>query len=418
MENNRLDMTSTESFNTINDTTPVTVTFSEGSILWANSSSGGKNPSWRAHIRHGLNATTVFDAEKIIFEGTGEGLVRTDYSNVVTATGQRRANTFEEKSGTVCTVSAPTSPSSIDINAADTLARIEFLQRVRKIQTGLNSGVLLAEIAETIRMIRRPASSLRRGIDDYYGAAKERTRRVNDPGRKRKVLSDTWLEYSFGWKPLIGDIDSAAKRLAEPRHLIDRHYVTGAGRSQSFAKGGFITDTIAFGGGAGTYRYSRATTDTASVLYKGGVRLFDERPQREYRAWGLDSSNFIPTLWEVIPYSFLVDYFTNIGQLIDSATVGHFHHSWGARMTRREKTISIVGLSNLSSNSGGTITSTVIGRVATCPGYKCTRTMLHRDKTGLVSVGLRDFQFRVPGVEQPWKWLNIGALAAKRSVLK
>lgn len=54
--------------------------------------------------------------------------------------------------------------------------------------------------------------------------------------------------------------------------------------------------------------------------------MFKFAPEREVpdnRDWhtrmGLTIQEFVPTVWELIPYSFVVDYFTNIGDVVNYA---------------------------------------------------------------------------------------------------
>jgi hypothetical protein len=46
------------------------------------------------------------------------------------------------------------------------------------------------------------------------------------------------------------------------------------------------------------------------------------------RRVGFDVSNWLPTVWELIPYSFLVDYFVNIGEIVSAATLNSSSVLW------------------------------------------------------------------------------------------
>jgi hypothetical protein len=49
---------------------------------------------------------------------------------------------------------------------------------------------------------------------------------------------------------------------------------------------------------------------------------------------GLHPSNWLPTAWELLPYSFVYDYFANIGDIINAATVQQSDMTFGNRLIR------------------------------------------------------------------------------------
>jgi hypothetical protein len=52
------------------------------------------------------------------------------------------------------------------------------------------------------------------------------------------------------------------------------------------------------------------------------------------RNLGLDLSNFLPTVWELVPYSFVADYFSNIGDVVSGWSQGGRNVRWCMRTVR------------------------------------------------------------------------------------
>jgi hypothetical protein len=128
---------------------------------------------------------------------------------------------------------------------------------------------------------------------------------------------------------------------------------------------------------------------------------------------GVSLTNFAPTAWELIPYSFLVDYFSNIGNVIDTASLGTVYLSWGVRTERQffEYTSSAFDLYYpLNTDSH----ERFIHKSVNASGGRSYQQNFFRSPVGSVEVGILDLTFKIPGIDESRKWLNIGALAAKR----
>lgn len=148
-------------------------------------------------------------------------------------------------------------------------------------------------------------------------------RKVLGKGHKRRSdvpaaasnLSNYWLEYSYGWRPLLQDIYGAAELLANTYVINRPSVVTGVGKADksyplsSISRCGYVSTEWA------------TSICEAKVKYIIGYRVDDE-------AAALMSSTGItdPALlaWELLPYSFVMDWFVPVGTYLSnlSATRG------------------------------------------------------------------------------------------------
>jgi hypothetical protein len=146
------------------------------------------------------------------------------------------------------------------------------------------------------------------------------------------------------------------------------------------------------------------------VRYRGAV-VAENSPPSFPEQLGLSWSNLLPTVWELIPYSFLVDYFTNVGSVIDGISTGVVSLAWGCRSEVRESLSRIsteLARVSLDTNPGqGRWSGNVHGA-----GLIGQNRYVNRQSVNVISLGIGDFQFKLPGVST--KWLNIGALADLR----
>jgi hypothetical protein len=204
---------------------------------------------------------------------------------------------------------------------ADNRASAAFYKKLRATAVLFSGPTFLGELRETLHMIRRPASALYSSANGYLDALTRRKRA--SPKHWTKTISGLWLEHSFGWKPLINDVLDAAKAqralISQPRQKV----LSAGGKdvSNPFPVGVWGNGVYAAGTVGDNRMLARSRrVDSVIVRYKGKVKA-----QAEMTTWdkwalfGFTPSEFIPTAWELLPWSFLIDYFTNIGDILTSA---------------------------------------------------------------------------------------------------
>jgi hypothetical protein len=145
-----------------------------------------------------------------------------------------------------------------------------------------------------------------------------------------------------------------------------------------------------------------------TVKYYGAVRCKGEDDNLKMKDIGLDTSSFLPTVWNLIPYSFLVDYFTNIGTVIDAFSQRNVGLAWGARTQRRQTITSAVDVvCTIIPNP-----QHVLLRHSFSPGkFMVTETDVVRSP--IDSVPIPSIAFRMPGFST--KWINMAALGRTHS---
>jgi hypothetical protein len=256
-------------------------------------------------------------------------------------------------------------------------------------------------------MLKSPAHALRQSIDKYFRTVTKRARRTSR-GRQNAVVRETYLEYSFGWKPLINDINDIAKLVSGANDTYLKEIeATATVPIES------ISSKVQSGMSSMTIWFNYKTLGQVMVRYKGAVSASFEKPPSLAEFTGFGLSNFVPTIWNLIPYSFLVDYFTNIGNVIDAASLGSVRLAWGCRSERKSFQYQLGAGDSPFTNTPTTI---LIHKSVNLSGFHSEQSASTRSRVTSVSAGIADTQFRIPGVDQPWKWLNIGALASLRQL--
>lgn len=231
---------------------------------------------------------------------------------------------------TSSTISGPnlfgtTQSNAFSVMFRDSEGAVPFLASVRnkaydkfkEAATGESAqlGVLLAERKEAFGMIanrvlglRSSYRSLRRG--DFKGALKKLS---VDPKRKHRnkrraaahEVSGLWLEYWFGWSPTVQDIYSGCEVLTQDLP-VGRYSGTSGSRFDIFSED---KDT----------QPNWDTRERGLYLCKTGATVKLVNPDL-FLMSQLGLINPVSIAWEVVPFSFVVDWFTKLGSVIDATT--------------------------------------------------------------------------------------------------
>lgn len=310
---------------------------------------GVRQPKWRKIIRDGGNATTAMTAVWDSF-----------YSDPITASLEATftdgiSKHYREMNGELCfTTSGPSTAvptflaPTISSVKADNRARARFYKRLREVKVQFSGPTFLGEFREALRMIKRPAAALRDSMDRY--ASDLRKHKKGHPKQWksrdeiRKIAGGLWLEHTFGWKPLLNDIQSAVtayERLTPPvatRKIISVGDSDAIDRRPGLASLG-LWQTQGTANAQNGIFYMRKdlhrARESATVRFKGAITLQHETTHWDNLAlFGFTPSEFIPTAWELLPWSFLIDYFTNIGDVITAGVTDRTNIAFAQSTTR------------------------------------------------------------------------------------
>lgn len=185
-------------------------------------------------------------------------------------------------------------------------------------------GAAAAEGRETFDMVARRAMGLRRAYKQLRrGDFKKFLKELSvDPKRKHRSkvrsaaneASGLWLEYWFGWSPTANDIGNALLAMgSNPIIATVREF--GVGRQDLQEKSVSLGNGRSSGNGA----YMRRITSSGKVFVKQGA-TFKLENQNLFLANRLGLVNPLAIAWEVVPFSFVVDWFSNVGAYIESFT--------------------------------------------------------------------------------------------------
>jgi hypothetical protein len=130
----------------------------------------------------------------------------------------------------------------------------------------------------------------------------------------RKELANDYLVYQYGIKPLLGDIVGAAEHLAE--YVIRARPVKSNGHAQKTIVTEIIPPVDEWDGLRGKSVFCQSTVKIR-VKYGSIFGISDDLARQ---AAQLGFTNPANVVWELVPFSFVADWFLPIGDFLSSLT--------------------------------------------------------------------------------------------------
>lgn len=202
------------------------------------------------------------------------------------------------------------------------IARQRAWTKLSELQSGsFNGYAFLGEFSETVKLLKNPLKEsikLTRDLLSVRGKA------------SIKDFGDLWLQYRFGILPLLSDINEInqiIQQKAEERIRERYRFYGKASRSDTTQYQNGSPGFIAAG-----YGFTDKIYDAETIIRLGiQTSLLDGSSDSYSRALQtLDISKVLPGAWELVSWSFLIDYFVNVGSIISASSTSSTVLSWSS----------------------------------------------------------------------------------------
>lgn len=185
-------------------------------------------------------------------------------------------------------------------NTIDALHNRCYAKWLDKVRSAPQVGVDIAEYRQTLSLVQNILKGLKQPISNVAKAYKQYR---GNPGKQLlKDMPNVWLPWHFGVEPLIKDLHDLLERLAD------------RGKPQRVTAS--VSQTL-------NYSYGPTLGQTTAETYKQHVRISGlvTRVQDNLALWNdIGIVNPASIAWELVPYSFVVDWFYPVGAYVSSLT--------------------------------------------------------------------------------------------------
>jgi hypothetical protein len=186
-------------------------------------------------------------------------------------------------------------------------------------------GNAFAESRETGRMLAKSAMKLVKVIKAVKGGHWKTvldtlgiSKHVFIPG---KTVSEMWLEIQYGWKPLLKDIHDLDSTV---RHLLTRSHQIRVEAGAEWKDNRKYSEYL--------YGYEVATIDRCRTTF-----LATLTNEHAATLQSLGVINPLGIAWEIVPFSFVVDWFIPVSNTLEALTsTAGFRNDGGWSSSRRE----------------------------------------------------------------------------------
>lgn len=382
------------------------------------SRSGAKVENWREKIRIGQQAGSLFTSDRTRLLSKEVGLAQA----VGTIPSNPSAGVRTQAvSGLITGISIPVTHLVASQSEANTMALTNVYKKMNSQISHMNAPAAFLEMADVVRQFGSPFRSILRLYESHINRLYLQSRGIRALKYNRtdylRLAADTYLELAFGLQPLINDTRKAAEALARltfeateeipaPKRLV------GRGMSEN-AKSTYDDPAVAPNV---WIRYQKHTIVRTKVKtqYVCGFSSFPRADLGSYdrlmQLLGFRPESWIPAVWEAVPWSWLFDYVTNVGDLLLSLEASTIKPTWIVRTdTQVSEVETLIRMDKANTRSGFSsagwtvkeLTGDLIGT------HKCQRTTVQR--TLPMTLGLPTLSFTLPkGTRQ---MLALGAVS-------
>lgn len=205
------------------------------------------------------------------------------------------------------------SAGNIPTAVFDANAQIKLVGKLREQVEGgeFNLSVFLGEGHQTLNMIGSTATKLATAYTAFRKGNVQKAANILVHGtkpsrvpRKRHAAGSSWLELQYGWMPLLGDMRAGAEKLANYMYkpFVQRYRTRHTVKVTPAQFAASRTDVCTFAMEKSLYRrqYIAIVSEPPSVAQLSGI---------------LDPEL---VLWELTPFSFVVDWFYPFGAYLEA----------------------------------------------------------------------------------------------------
>lgn len=327
------------------------ITSSDDYIIVTRSRVGADNPKYKDNIRRGVGAANAMDAYKQSV-GWQSGAVHFT-----------RKSLLPKGAGSVgrlgpASVIPPGIPAGLSAEATNKAA-IGIRNKIHSQSTSVTGLLILGEARKTMQMIRHPADAIVKLLEKFVsdherGLEAARRQRILNLRRKAKgqravpgyvyqngsmratadTVAKSWLELVFGLEPLMSDIASVAEASLAKHSAPTISRLTFTAQAESATS---LSSQVPVGP-CWCPREINSTDEVSCrfvVGYRTAISGHESGLGRVIDQSGFNLREVIPTAWEMLPWSFLIDYVSNIGDVISANLVSMENVAWAYKVTRR-----------------------------------------------------------------------------------
>lgn len=186
-------------------------------------------------------------------------------------------------------------------------------------ESSIMGGEILADLDKSVAMLKAPFRESSRLINKMYRRADS----LRSTMTAARAGAKAWLEYRYGWKPIILDMETAIKEASTFREKLDRQRLV-ARSSEKYSRKTTnvfyrrpLLSPYSGWKATGSVQSEDSVRAHAGVIYGVENRTSSEKL---LKILGYRPRDLPATLWEVTPYSFVVDWFANVGDWLQAIT--------------------------------------------------------------------------------------------------
>lgn len=181
---------------------------------------------------------------------------------------------------------------------------------------GWDALTFFGELGDTVRMFK----NVGRKINALGQMRRNSFAKSNKLQRMRKVdqaFWDSWLESRYGWRPLVSDLKSLSEAVDNLGKKVQRLKERSGASISAFSE---RPDSLVWNGS--TVRAYEYKSWTWTFSFRGSV-VADMRPPTI-------QVNPVVTAWELVKFSFVIDWFVSIGDALQAISFDLFYPEYVA----------------------------------------------------------------------------------------